>query len=159
GDAVGAGRVPGHADEERAVVAVVGRPPVLRRRHQLDEVLLERVDIEGLELLGVVEVLLHRVGQVRMVMEHGKVELVRPPVLVRPRPAPLGSRGGDGRALALAGAPRLFLVGHETFSSLAMPPARGLWPRSRRPSGTGQSGRSPMIGPTSYIGYNDRISR
>ena len=31
-DAVGAGAVPRHADEERAVVAVVGRPPVLRRR-------------------------------------------------------------------------------------------------------------------------------
>src|SRR5262249_35035116 len=74
------------------------------------EVPLQRVDIEGLELFGVVEVLLHRVGQVRMVMEHRKVELVRPPVLVRPRPAPLGSRRGDGRALA----PRLFLVEHET---------------------------------------------
>ena len=56
GDAVRAGGVPGHPDEERPVVAVVGRPPVLRRRHHVDDVLLQRVDVEGLELLGVVEV-------------------------------------------------------------------------------------------------------
>src|SRR5262249_13147888 len=31
--AVGAGAVPGHADEERAVMAKVGRPPVLRIGH------------------------------------------------------------------------------------------------------------------------------
>ena len=63
GDAVRAGGMPRHPDEERPVVAVVGRPPVLRRRHHLDEVLLQRVDVEGLELLGVVEVLAHRIGQ------------------------------------------------------------------------------------------------
>ena len=34
GDAVGARAVPGHADEERPVVAEVRRPPVLRIRHQ-----------------------------------------------------------------------------------------------------------------------------
>ena len=62
GDAVRAGGVPRHPDEERPVVAVVGRPPVLRRRHHLDEVPLQRVDVEGLELLGVVEVLAQRVG-------------------------------------------------------------------------------------------------
>ena len=33
-DAVGAGAVPRHADEERPVVAEVGRPPVLRVGHQ-----------------------------------------------------------------------------------------------------------------------------
>ena len=41
GHAVGAGAVPGHADEERAVVAVVGRPPVLRRGQHLPDVLLD----------------------------------------------------------------------------------------------------------------------
>ena len=40
GHAVGAGAVPRHADEERAVVAPVGRPPVLRGRHDLVDVLL-----------------------------------------------------------------------------------------------------------------------
>ncbi len=50
GDAVGAGRVPRHADEERAVVAVVGRPPVLRRRHHLLDVGAQRVEVELREL-------------------------------------------------------------------------------------------------------------
>ena len=57
GDAVGAGGVPRHADEERPVVAVVGRPPVLRGGHHLDEVPLQRLDVEGLELSRVIEVL------------------------------------------------------------------------------------------------------
>src|SRR5207247_3721849 len=38
GDAVRACSVPRHPDEERPVVAVVGRPPILRRRHHLDNV-------------------------------------------------------------------------------------------------------------------------
>ena len=38
-DAVGACAVPGHPDEEGPVVTVVRRPPVLRVRHQLEEVL------------------------------------------------------------------------------------------------------------------------
>ena len=42
---------------KRPVVAVVGRPPVLRRGHHLDEVALERLDVEGLELFCVIEVL------------------------------------------------------------------------------------------------------
>ncbi len=52
-DAVGAGGVPAHPDEEWSVVPVVGRPPVLRRRHQLEDVALERLDVEALELVGV----------------------------------------------------------------------------------------------------------
>ena len=118
GDAVRAGGMPRHADEERPVVTVVRRPPVLRRRHQLDEIPLQRLDVEGLELLRVVEVLLHRIRQVGVVVEHREVQLVRPPVLVRPRPAGLGSRGGDDGVLALADASGVFLVGHATFSSL-----------------------------------------
>ena len=46
GDAVRAGGMPRHADEQRAVVAVVGRPPVLRGRHDLLDVLLERGEID-----------------------------------------------------------------------------------------------------------------
>ena len=38
GDAVGAGRVPGHADHLRAVIAVVGRPPRHRRGQELLDV-------------------------------------------------------------------------------------------------------------------------
>ena len=48
GGAIGAGRVPGHADEERAVMAVIGRPPGLAVGHQRGEVALERLVVERL---------------------------------------------------------------------------------------------------------------
>ena len=60
--AVGACAVPRHADHERPVVTVVGRPPVLRVGHQRIEVLFHGTQVEALELLGVVEVLAHRIG-------------------------------------------------------------------------------------------------
>ena len=63
GDAVGAGAMPGHADEQSAVVAEVRRPPVLRVGHQGMQVLDHGVQVEALELLGVVELLAHRIGQ------------------------------------------------------------------------------------------------
>src|SRR5918911_1326310 len=53
---------PGRAKEGGPLMAVVGRPPVLRARHQLDEVLLQRLEVERLELFRVVEVLAHRIG-------------------------------------------------------------------------------------------------
>jgi hypothetical protein len=56
-DAVRAGAVPGHPDDERAVVAVVGRPPVLGGRQHLLGVALDLLDVEGQERLGVVGVL------------------------------------------------------------------------------------------------------
>jgi hypothetical protein len=56
GDAVRPGRVPRHADEQAAVVAPVGRPPVLRRAHHVDDVLLHRGDVERLHRGAVVEV-------------------------------------------------------------------------------------------------------
>ncbi len=82
-DAVGAGAVPRHADEERPVVAVVGRPPVLRRGHQLEEVPLEGLEVELRELLAVVEVLAHGVRQRRVLAEHVEVQLAGPPVPIR----------------------------------------------------------------------------
>ena len=39
-NAIGAGSMPAHTHEESAVVPVVGRPPILRRRHQRDDVAL-----------------------------------------------------------------------------------------------------------------------
>src|SRR5581483_1122070 len=47
GDAVGASGVPGHADEEGPVVAVVGGPPVLRPGHDVDEVSPEGLEVKG----------------------------------------------------------------------------------------------------------------
>ena len=63
GDAVRPGLVPGHADEQRPVVPVVRRPPVLRGVHHLDDVALQRVEVEPLELRGVVEALTQRVAR------------------------------------------------------------------------------------------------
>ena len=83
-DAVRACGVPRHPDQERPVVAVVGRPPLLRRRHHRDQVLLQRLEVECLELFCVVEGLAHRIGQGRVLVENRQVQLIRPPVPVRP---------------------------------------------------------------------------
>ncbi|MNC20071.1 hypothetical protein D3C75_680140 [compost metagenome] len=74
--------MPGHAHEQRAIVAEVGRPPVLGVGHQGAQVLLEGLEVEALERLGVVEVRVHRIGLGRMLVENPQVELVRPPVTV-----------------------------------------------------------------------------
>ena len=81
--AVSAGAVPRHANEQRAVVAEVRRPPVLRVGHQRREIFLHRRQIEALELLCVVEVLAHRIGLGGMLVQEIELQLVRPPVLVR----------------------------------------------------------------------------
>jgi len=45
------------------VVAVVRRPPVLRRRHHLNEVPLQGIEVKGLERISVLEIFAHRIGQ------------------------------------------------------------------------------------------------
>ena len=52
---LGAGCVPCHPDEERPVVAIVRRPPVLAVGHQRIEVFLKCLQIELLEFFRVVE--------------------------------------------------------------------------------------------------------
>src|SRR5215204_2631470 len=106
GNAVRARRMPAHPDEERPIVAVVGRPPVLRRRHELEEVPPQRLEVEALELLGVVEVLAQRVGKGRVLVENREVQLIRPPIPVRPRPMRLRSRARNCQVLAFADALR-----------------------------------------------------
>src|SRR5262245_21852142 len=71
------------ADHQSAVVAEVGRPPLLRLCHQGMEVLDHGLQVEALELLGVVERLAHWIGQSGVPMETLEVQLVRPPVTVR----------------------------------------------------------------------------
>ncbi len=83
GDAVGARRVPRHADEEPAVVAVVGGPPVLRVGHQRVDVGRQGVEVEAVELRGVIEVLTQRVGTGMVLAQDPQVQTVGPPVLVR----------------------------------------------------------------------------
>ena len=54
--AVGASRVPGHANHEAAVVAPVGRPPSLAVGHEFSEVSLQLFNVEGLDRVAVVEI-------------------------------------------------------------------------------------------------------
>src|SRR5262249_24311754 len=44
-DAISAGAVPGQANHERPVMAIVGGPPLLRRRQHLGDVLLQGIEI------------------------------------------------------------------------------------------------------------------
>ena len=85
-DAVRARAVPGHANEERSVVAVVGRPPVLRRGHQREEVGLDRLEVETVELAGVVEIGAHRVGERRRPVKRREVQQLGEPIDVDSRP-------------------------------------------------------------------------
>ena len=83
GDPVGAGRVPGHADHQPAIVAPVGRPPGLAVGHQGLEIVFQGVDVELLELLAVIEAGTHRVGLVILLMQDVQAQRLRPPVHVR----------------------------------------------------------------------------
>jgi hypothetical protein len=65
-------------------MAEVRRPPVLRVRHHRLDVLLQRSEIERLELFGVVERLAHRIRRRVVRVEGVQVQLIRPPVAVRP---------------------------------------------------------------------------
>ncbi len=91
-DAVGAGAVPRHPDQQGAVMAEVGRPPVLRLRHQLMEILLYGLKIQALELFGIVEIRSHRIGLGGTLVEHIEVQPVRPPVPDRPASAGHGAK-------------------------------------------------------------------
>ena len=83
GDAVRARGVPRHADEERPIVAVVCRPPVLGGRHHLLDVLLQLSDVNILERQSIVEVSAHRVRCGRVFTKSLEAQLIRPPGLVR----------------------------------------------------------------------------
>src|SRR5262249_49814595 len=54
GDAIGARAVPRHADEQAAIMAEIGWPPILRVRHQGLQVLDHGIEVEALEFLGIV---------------------------------------------------------------------------------------------------------
>jgi len=83
--------MPAQPDEQAAVVAVVGGPPVLGGGQHRDHVGLEGLDVELGELRGVVEVLAERVCQGCLRVQLGYVDLVRPPVPVRQGSTRLGS--------------------------------------------------------------------
>ena len=81
-DAVGAGAMPGQANEQRAVVAEVGRPPLLGIGHQRGEVAFHRRQVQALEGFRVVERRGHRVRPGRMLAQQVHAQLVGPPVAV-----------------------------------------------------------------------------
>ncbi|MNQ56987.1 hypothetical protein D3C85_711270 [compost metagenome] len=83
GDAVRAGAVPGHADEQGAVVPEVRWPPVLRIGHQGMQVLDHGIQIKLLEGLGVIESLPHGVGLGRVLVQDAQFQLIWPPVGIR----------------------------------------------------------------------------
>jgi hypothetical protein len=87
--------MPRHANEQSAVVTEVGRPPLLRVRHQGTQVLDHGVDVEALEFLGIVERFAHRIGGGRVRMEHADIEVLWPPVAV-----PVSAGASRDRALA-----------------------------------------------------------
>src|ERR1700733_8018131 len=77
-------------------MAEVGGPPLLRVGHERGEVLLQRVEIEGFELLGVIEVFVHRISARGIAVQDLQVQLIRPPPLVG---LALGVRSVGERAL------------------------------------------------------------
>src|SRR5690606_2226164 len=81
-DAIRAGAVPGHADEQRAVVAEVCRPSVLRIGHQRSQILLEGGVVKTFEFFAIVEILAHRIGLGRGLMQQVKAKRIGPPVAV-----------------------------------------------------------------------------
>ena len=83
GGPVGSRTVPGHAEEERPVVAIVGRPPGLRRGHERAEIGLEGGEVEGFERCRIIESSAHRVDCRRILLEDPQREALRPPLAVR----------------------------------------------------------------------------
>ena len=63
-------------------MAVVSRPPLLRGRHDPDDVGLHRHEVECGELGGVIELPAHGIDQRRALGEGPQVQLFWPPVLV-----------------------------------------------------------------------------
>src|SRR5690606_5653972 len=117
----------GHADHQAHVAAEVGRPPVLRTGHQVQQVLLQRRVVELAELLAVVEVLAQRIGALRVLGQQVQAQLVRPPVAVG------GACAGD------AGVERSLLLGrHWDYPSASCPRGSGRWMRCG-------AGRAPPV--------------
>ena len=74
--------MPSQTDEQAAVVAEVGGPPVLRVVHERVQIGDHGVEIESLELRGIVERFAHRVGARGVLVEPFQAQIVGPPVAV-----------------------------------------------------------------------------
>ena len=71
--AICTGAVPGHTDEERTIMAVVRRPPILGIRHQREDVLFDRLQVEFLEFLGILERLAKWITDRRVLVKDAEV--------------------------------------------------------------------------------------
>ena len=89
-EAIGAGAVPGHADEERAVMPPVRRPPGLGIGHQGEQICLEAGVVQLLKFSGVIEAAAKRVGLRTVLVQQRQIQLIGPPL-----PAFALTRGGD----------------------------------------------------------------
>ena len=99
GDPVRARGVPGHPDEERAVVAEVGGPPVLRVGHHGVDIGGERRDVQVLHGFAVIESGV-RVDDLGILLQNLQIDRVGPPVTVA---STLDRRLDDHRAFRLGG--------------------------------------------------------
>lgn len=79
---ISARAVPGHADKETAVVAKVGRPPVLRVGHQGAQILLDGLEVEALEGGRVVKVFAQGIRHGGVLSEDVKPDSFGPPISV-----------------------------------------------------------------------------
>ena len=84
---VSTSRVPSHADHKRTIVTVVCRPPVLGVSHYRCQIFLDLSQIELFEFGGIIELTAHRVRFRVVLVQDGKVELVRPPLFVHLEPS------------------------------------------------------------------------
>ena len=87
-------------------MAEIRRPPLLRVRHHCGYIFLQLPVVQLLELLSIVELLAHRVGELRVLVQQIQPQVVGPPVAVAPprvTSASVGSCGVVKRALCLAG--------------------------------------------------------
>ena len=98
GHAIGARRMPGHADHQATVMAPIGGPPILTVGHQGVDVALDRVEVELLDLIPVVEPL-QRVRLRVMLVQDVEVEGLGPPCRdrgARGRQTPMHNRAFAG---------------------------------------------------------------
>ena len=95
--AIGPSAVPGHADEEGAVVPIVRRPPRLRGGQHLADIGLDCIEIEAGEFLGIVEIGAIGIGLRLVLAQRGQVNALGPPLLGGGRGIGFGSCGGGDR--------------------------------------------------------------
>ena len=77
--AIGACRVPRHANELRPVMSEVSRPPALRVCHQLAQIVLQRFVVELPEFFAIAESRFERIGLGRVLVQQVDAQLVGPP--------------------------------------------------------------------------------